>query len=98
MRIAGLSALENERADAFDAVVVMSSCVAWGLDPRVDSFLKHNVGAANVVVLATSGGGDWLPDTKGKAYDAVSSASKQTRVDEVASEIAEKLDAILGEN
>jgi hypothetical protein len=96
IKFAGLSALEKVRADDYDAVVIMTSCVAWGIDPRAAGFLKRHEGANNIIVLATSGAGDWLPDTKGKGYDAVASASKQTRVEEVADEIGTKVEALLG--
>jgi hypothetical protein len=95
MKFIGLSELEGEHADTYDAVVVMSSCVAWGLDPRADGFLKRNRDSRNVIVLATSGNGSWLPDRKAMQYDAVSSASKQTRVGDVADEIGAKIETLL---
>ena len=95
VRFVGLSSLRDEQANDYDAVVIMTSCVAWGIDPRAQDFLKRYKDADNVIVLVTSGDGGWLPDTKGKLYDAISSASKQTRVAEVADEIAAKVDALL---
>jgi hypothetical protein len=95
MKLVGLSGLEGEEPSAYGAVVVMTGCVAWGMDPRADAFLKKYGERPNIVLLATSGGGDWLPDRKGKEYDAVSSASKQTRVTEMAEEIGDKVDALL---
>jgi hypothetical protein len=96
LKVIGLGDLEHEDATAYDAVIVINRCVAWGMDPDVDSFLERYDDHENMIVLTTSGDGDWLPDMKGRNFDAVSAASKQAQVDETAGEIISKVRLLLG--
>jgi hypothetical protein len=95
MKAVGLSKLEEEQPGDYGAVVIMDRCVAWGMDPRVDAFLKRHPDDAHMIVLTTSGGGDWLPDKKGRKFDAVSAASRQSDAPKVAGEIAAKIEGLL---
>ncbi len=96
IRFVGLQRLKYEDADAFDAVVIMNTCIAWGMDPQVDGYLNKYRGASNIIVLTTSGDGNWLPGKHNREFDAVASASEMARVDEVADRIVQKVRALLG--
>jgi hypothetical protein len=48
-----------------------------------------------MIVLTTSGDGDWLPKMEGRNFDAISSASKQANVDAVAGTIIAKVERLL---
>ena len=51
----------------------------------------HQKGKNNIVILTTSGGGDWLPKMKYQSFDAIASASEKDNVDSVAKEIIDKI-------
>jgi hypothetical protein len=95
VKFIGLDDLEREDAAAYDAVVIMNTCMAWGLDPKVDGFLKRSKDRSNIVVLTTSGNGTWMPKAEGRGFDAIASASKKTDVDKIADTILEKLRILL---
>ncbi len=86
-RTIGVDDLKEIDAAEYDAVVVISTCIAWGLDPDVQVFLKRQKEHANIILVTTSGDGGWLPDTGSRDIDAISSASKMTNVDAVARDV-----------
>ena len=40
INVIGLSELKGQSVDTYGAVVLLNRCVAWGMDPHVDDFLK----------------------------------------------------------
>jgi hypothetical protein len=95
IKFIGLDDLDEEHAADYAAVVLINSCIAWGLSPKVDSFLERHDSLETVIVLTTSGDGGWLPDKKGRSYDAIATASVPADVDAVADALAAKIRAIL---
>jgi len=95
VRFIGLEQLAGEDISRYSAIIVMDRCVTWGLDIATESFLKKNTGLTSMVVLFTSGDGEWNPDMEGRKYDAVTSASILSNADSVADEILGKIYAIL---
>jgi hypothetical protein len=95
MRFIGINQLEQEHDADYTAVVLINTCIAWGMDPDVVTFLDHYEGQGNIIVLTTSGDGDWLPDMGGRTFDAISSASEKPRIDGVADEIINKIRLLL---
>jgi hypothetical protein len=95
VKIIGLDGLEGEDAARYDAVVLINTCMAWGLDPKVDGFLKRQKQQSHVVVLTTSGNGTWMPGAEGRTYDAIASASKRADADKIADAILERVDRLL---
>jgi hypothetical protein len=95
IKTVGLHRLKYEDPGDFDAVVIINACIAWGMDPQVDGYVDKYGDAGNIIVLTTSGDGDWRPGSHGRAFDAIASASDMARVDAVAGEIVEKVKALL---
>jgi hypothetical protein len=77
----GIKDLPQINASEYAVVVVINTCLAWGLDSDVQVFLDHQKTDENIIVLTTSGNGAWLPDKGGRNFDAISAASKMTSVD-----------------
>jgi hypothetical protein len=98
MRFIGLDGLEEESGSDYDAVVIINRCVAWGMSPKVESFLKRNETLAHVIVLTTSGDGAWMPDMKGRNFDAIASASVKADVNIVADKISAQIHVLLMES
>jgi hypothetical protein len=66
------------------------------MDPRVRAFLQRSRNPRNLVILTTSGDGQWAPEQMGYHLDAISSASKKERVDDIANTILSKVQKLLG--
>ncbi len=96
IKFVGLQKVKYEDAGDFDTVVIINTCIAWGMDPQVDGYLNKYSDASNIIVLTTSGAGDWLPKKQNRTFDAVASASEMMRVDEVTAEIVEKVRGLMG--
>lgn len=95
VKFVGINQLEDEDASGYSAIIVMTRCISWDVDPETKSFLEKNPELSNIVLLVTSGEGDWKPDMEGRKFDAITSASVMARADSVAAEILERIDAIL---
>jgi hypothetical protein len=95
VKFIGIDELKKEAAGEYSAIVLISTCIAWKLDRHVNDFLNDQHDQSNVIVLTTSGDGDWLPKKNGRNYDAISSASQPARVADVADSIIEKIHTIL---
>lgn len=95
VRFIEINQLEIGDVDRYTAIILMTKCTTWEMDPKTQSFLKKNQELSNVVVLTTSGDGDWKPDVEGKKLDAITSASVMTDADSIAEEILEKVRTII---
>ncbi len=91
VKIVGIGDLKDIRAEDYDAVVLINTCLAWGLDNEVQAFVDRYPRNERMIVVTTSGEGSWLPPKEDSAYDAISSASNLTRVDAVAREVTLRL-------
>lgn len=97
MKFVGIDQLKKENAEDYSAVVIISTCIAWKLDRHVNRFLNDHDDQSNMIVLTTSGDGDWLPKKDGRNFDAISSASKDDKTSEVAETIVLKVRSLLEE-
>lgn len=95
-KVIGVEDLAQVDATGYTVVVVINTCLAWGLDYDVQTFLDRQKRHKNIIVLTTSGDGGWLPDKAERDFDALSAASKMTSVDAVARDIMERIHARLG--
>lgn len=95
MKITGLNKLETESAGDYSAVVILNTCMAWGLDRNVQAFLKNNPDQDRLIILTTSSNGKWAPKMENRTFDAISAASRIERADSVASDIVQKIQKLL---
>jgi hypothetical protein len=79
----GVKDLPRVDASQYAAVVVINTCLAWGLDHDVQTFLDRQKTDKNIILLTTSGDGAWLPEKGESDFDAISAASEMTSVDSV---------------
>jgi hypothetical protein len=91
VKFIGIDGLNDEKAKDYSVVVILNPCIAWGLDRKVDRFLDDNPGQKRIVILTTSGDGGWMPEMTNRSFDAIASASKKDKTDEVAGVIAAKV-------
>lgn len=95
VRTIALAQLANEPTDAYQAVVLVNSCHAWRPRRDVRDFLAR-AGAETrkrLVIVTTAGSGEC--EFKAPGVDVLSSASKRTRIDDVARAILERVRARL---
>ncbi len=95
IKVIGLEYLENENASQYDAIVMISKCMAWSLDRNVIDFLTQNEDHGKMIVFTTSGDGNWRPKMEGRHFDTISSASEMARVDEIANQLIEKVNSLI---
>lgn len=91
----GLSTLKNEDIEPYDAILLINKTMAWNWDLNVKRFLRQNDNVGNVIILTTSGSGEWQPRGKNHEFDAIATASEKGAVNEVAGEILVKIDVLL---
>jgi hypothetical protein len=94
--VIGLQDLRDEEAEDYDAILLINTCIAWSLDPQVDTFLHKYRDIGKIIVFTTSGDGHWEPKKQNREFDTVASASEMARVDEVTEEIVGSVRALLG--
>jgi hypothetical protein len=89
VKCVGMKQLAQENTAGYQAIVLISTCMAWDFDRHIHSFLKTFKDTATVVILTTSGKGTWLP--KHCACDAVACASKKKSFDTACGELILKI-------
>lgn len=96
LKITGLDKLPKAtKATNYDAIVVLNSCIAWGMEKEVSSFLKKYRDYNKMIILTTSGDSNWLPNKKGRNFDALSSASQMSNLQEMANKIIDRVNKLL---
>ena len=86
-KIIGVKQLSKVDPENYAVIVVINSCLAWGLDRDVNAFLDSQETTANIIILTTSGEGSWLPSKRGRDFDAISGASVKDNVVNVAQDL-----------
>jgi hypothetical protein len=89
--IEGLSAIESEE---YAAVVIISTCLAWSVDPLVRKFIDRRPDHDRIVLVITSDSG-WLPKKTDLDIDAMTSASVLADSDAVSRQIMTRLHQML---
>ena len=87
LKIVGVEDLKTVNGEQYDAVLVISTCLAWGFDEEVRSFIERHPNHDNMIFFTTSAAGDWMPDKEEFSYDAISSASELSDVESAARNI-----------
>lgn len=77
----GIDDLREFDSSDYAAIIVINTCLAWGLDHDVETFLKQQKSHSNIILITTSEDGEWLPNKHGRDFDAVSGASTMTNID-----------------
>ncbi len=98
IRIVGIEQLDAVNAADYSAVVLIGTCIAWGLDPDIQAFLDRHAQQEDMIVVTTSGNGKWLPEKKDRDFDAVAAASTMVTVDSVANDVITRIRVRLHEN
>jgi len=84
-----LKQLSAHNPGDYNAVIVINSCVAWKMDKKVRKYVEKYPDSSNIIVLTTSGDGDWAPKKIEQKYKHISCASKDAEKERVTKEIAQ---------
>jgi hypothetical protein len=77
----------------WDAVVLIHTTEQWKLQPDVKSFLERATDLHKIILVTTSGSGDWKTDDYD--VDIITSASKTDELPSLMQEILSKIDSIV---
>lgn len=87
----GVKQLDKVDSMEYAAVVVINTCLAGGFDHDVSGFLNRQKMTDKIILLTTSGDGIWLPDKRGRDFDAISGASIKANISDVAQYLMERI-------
>ena len=93
IKVIDATALSGVKEEDWNAVVLINTCEMGKLQPDVKNYLTQAKNFNKVVLLTTSGSGDWKP--KDVAVDSISSASKKEHVPSLSANILARLEKIL---
>ena len=91
--VVDISALPKINEDDWNAFVVINMCQSSSLQPDVKDYLAQAQKPDRIVLLTTSGSGDWKPEAS--PVDSMSAASQKVNAEALAAQILERLDTIL---
>ncbi|MBS3763518.1 MAG: hypothetical protein KGZ25_09485 [Planctomycetes bacterium] len=89
----GVEDLKTVNGADYDAVVIISTCIAWGLDGHVKKFLKHQANQDNIILVTTSATGNWEPGKIAKDVDAITAASRKKDFDTLVENVLSQIDS-----
>jgi hypothetical protein len=93
-RVIGLNQIQEQETEQYDAIILITAYRAGRLDRRVTRYLSKDPQKAKTILFYTGESDDPMPE-KNKPniqVDAVSSASKDSRVDERAAQLVSLLE------
>ena len=93
INVIDVTTLDEINEDEWGAVVLIHTTEQWKLQPDVKAYLDRAQDLNKVVVLTTSGSGEWK--TEDYNIDVITSASKNEELPLLIAEILTRLDAIL---
>jgi hypothetical protein len=91
IRITGLKKLKKENEGDYHAVVLINTCMGWGIDIPVKKFLRRSKDPSAVIVYTTAAGDHWKPAMRRQKFDAVTSTSKKDKTDLITKSIVDKI-------
>ncbi len=92
-KITDLRNLESEAVASYTVIVIINTCVAWDLDPRVKTFFESTVTKEHIILLTTAGDADWQAEAAG--VDAFTSASSPADTERAAENLRTRIRAII---
>ena len=93
IKVIDATALSGVKEEDWNAVVLINTCEGGKLQPDVKNYLTQAKNLNKLVLLTTSGSGDWKPNDV--AVDSISSASKKKNVPTLSADILARLEKIL---
>ena len=96
LKVIDVKMLPHESTTEYNAVIVLSECMAGRPDPRVESFVDDAREKEKIIVLTTGRLDSWKPESP--LVDAITSASVMNRATAIGQTLAAKALNIIREN
>lgn len=93
IRVIDVTALGDVLEKEWDAVLIMHTTEQWKLQPEVEEYLGRVQNLEKVILVTTSGSGEWKSDEYD--VDILTSASKSDELPALTERITEKIRSIL---
>lgn len=93
IKVIDVTSLQEVNEHEWDGLVLIHSSEQWKLQPDVKAYLDRATDLDKIVVVTTSGSGDWK--TKDYDVDVLTSASKSEELPSLITNILSRLDATL---
>jgi hypothetical protein len=93
VNVIDVSALPEINEDDWHALVLITACQSDEMPAEVNAYLASTCASDRLTLLVTSGFGKWQPE--GVRLDSISSASKKSQVEPLATEILTRVERIL---
>jgi len=92
IRVIDVSALPTINESEWKALVIINTCESGKMQADVAAFVAKAVDKNKIVLLTTSGAGNWK--AADSSVDSMSSASKKDRIASLVPEIMRRIDAL----
>ncbi|MDM8515484.1 hypothetical protein QUF76_04735 [Desulfobacterales bacterium HSG16] len=91
IKVIDIQKLKKESAENFQAIVIINTCVAWRMSAAAADFIKKTKENQKyrVILFSTADDENWLPEKAG--VDAVTSASRPEKSNQVANIIIKRI-------
>lgn len=93
IKVVDVSALGNVNEEEWDALVLIHACQQYKINPDVKKYLDKAKNLSKVILVITSGSGEWKTDEY--EVDIFTSASKLNELNSLVSSILDKIKTIL---
>ncbi len=93
LKVIDVTKLADESADDYNAIVIVNTCVADRLHESASNFLENVEDKGKIILLTTAA--DERKEYRPERVDAITSASRMNKADEIADAIVAKVRAVL---
>jgi hypothetical protein len=85
IKVTGISSINKEDLQQYDAIVFVNTNMAWSMDSKVVSALKKHPELKNFIVVTTAGDPHYKQKKSPNTFDALSSCSVASNLDNLVS-------------
>lgn len=95
VKVIDVTSLAEVNETEWDALVFINTTEQWKLWPDVDEYLAHTQDMGKVILVTTSGSGEWKTDKYG--VESITSASRMEEMPTLLPKLHTRLDQLLQE-
>lgn len=90
VKVIDVNGLAEEKDSDYQCIVILNTCVAWGLDSVVNRFVETALDKQKIFILVTAGNDEWKV-SESMGVDAMTSASESDQTDALAEKVLEEI-------
>jgi flagellar biosynthesis regulator FlaF len=92
LHFTGLENLQKTNTGEYDKIIIISTCLSWGLEHVVQEFLDQAREKEKIILISTSGDGNWVPKKYAREMDAIATASKMVNIPKILYKVKTNID------